>query len=166
MRLTVLAPFSGRVRASEQLHPERWVSPEMPLLTLVEPAALKVNGLVDERNLRALEVGQSGVFLPDRGDGSRLGVELIAVDIGAVFALPYPELASVYGGHVPVRTTGDGRHVPEGAYYRVAFSVTNAKANWGQIREPGMVVVTGTRRSWVWLHLKQVMAALVRESGF
>lgn len=166
MRLTVLAPFSGRVRASEQLHPERWVSPEMPLLTLVEPAALKVNGLVDERNLRALEVGQSGVFLPDRGDGSRLGVELIAVDIGAVFALPYPELASVYAGHVPVRTTGDGRHVPEGAYYRVAFSVTNAKANWGQIREPGMVVVTGTRRSWVWLHLKQVMAVLVRESGF
>ncbi len=165
-RLTVIAPFSGRIRGSEQLHAGRWVNPAMPLMTIVEPAALKITGLVDERNLQALEPGQRGIFIADRGDSPYIAVTLDEIDVGAVFALPYPELGSSFGGHVPVRAGADSRLIPEGAYYPASFSASEAIPGDLQMREPGVVIVEGNRRSWLWLQLQRAIAVLVREAGF
>lgn len=165
-RLTVRAPFAGRIRGSEQLHAGRWINPALPLMTVVESSTLKVTGLVDERGLRALEIGQTGGFIADRGDGPRIAVRLDDIDIGTVFTLPYPELGSIHGGHVPVRNIADGRLVPEGAHYPVSFSTESIEPGNVQLREPGMVTVEGARRSWLWQQVQRVIAVLVREAGF
>ena len=165
-RLTVVAPFTGQIRGSEQLHAGRWINPAMPLMTLVEPASLKIVGLADERSLRSLDAGQTGSFVADRGDGPRLAVRLDRIDIGAVFALPYPELGSGYGGHIPVRKVADTRFVPEGAHYAVAFSTDDGEAGSLQFREPGMVNIAGMRSSWLWQQVERGISVLVREAGF
>jgi len=165
-RLTLAAPFAGRVRGSEQLHPGRWVNPSMPLMTVVDASSLKFSGLADEQSLKVLAVGQHGVFIAERADGPQVPLTLEAIDVGAVFELPYPELGSLYGGHLPVRTVSGSRLIPEGAHYRVSFSASEAKPGAGEIREPGVVVVRGTRRSWLLMQMRRIMAALVRESGF
>lgn len=165
-RLTVVAPFAGHVRSSEWLHAGRWVNPAMPLMTVVDPSALKLMGMADEQSLKVLEVGQQGVFIADRVDGPHLPVRLDAIDISAVFELPFPELGSRYGGHLPVRSVGDARLIPEGAQYRLSFSTEKRDAGAGQMREPGMIVVQGARRSWLLSVLQHTMAVLVREAGF
>lgn len=164
-RLTVVAPFAGHVRSSEWLHEGRWVNPAMPLMTVVDPSALKVVGMAEEQSLKVLENGQQGVFIADRVDGPRLPVRLDAIDISAVFELPFPELGSRYGGHLPVRSVGESRLVPEGAHYRLSFSTEAHEAGAGQMREPGMIVVQGARRSWLVSALRHTMAVLVREAG-
>lgn len=165
-RLAILAPFSGRVRGSEQLPAGRWVHPEMPLMTVVAPAKVKVMGFVEERLMQALEAGQEGIFMADRSDGPRLPVSLVAIDLGAVFSLPFPELGSVHGGQIPVRVAGDMHLIPQGAYYPVSFSVMQSTDTVLHTREPGIVTVEGTRRSWLWSQINRGMAVLVREAGF
>lgn len=165
-RLTVTAPFSGQIRGREQLHAGRWIHPSMPLMTLVAPNSLKITGLADEPSLRSLAVGQTGVFIASRGDGPRLDVRLDGIDIGAVYALPYPELASTHGGQVPVRRVAETRLVPEGARYPVTFSTNDRATNHLQLREPGIVTIAGERRSWLGLQVQRAIAILVREAGF
>lgn len=164
-RLTVVAPFAGHVRSSEWLHEGRWVNPAMPLMSVVDPSALKLMGLAEEQNLKVLEPGQQGVFIADRADGPSLPVRLDAIDISAVFELPFPELGSRYGGHLPVRSVGESQLIPEGAHYRLSFSTDAHEAGAGQMREPGMIVVQGARRSWLLSALRHTMAVLVREAG-
>jgi len=164
-RLTVVAPFAGYVRSSEWLHEGRWVNPAMPLMSVVDPSALKLMGLAEEQNLKVLEPGQQGVFIADRADGPSLPVRLDAIDISAVFELPFPELGSRYGGHLPVRSVGESQLIPEGAHYRLSFSTEAHEAGAGQMREPGMIVVQGARRSWLLSALRHMMAVLVREAG-
>jgi putative peptide zinc metalloprotease protein len=165
VRLTVVAPFAGRVRSGESLHKGRWVNPAMPLMSVVDPSALKLMGMTGEQSLKVLEPGQEGVYIADRTDGPRLPVRLDAIDISAAIELPFPELGSRYGGHLPVRSVGEARLVPDGAYYRVNFSTHEIDANAGQMREPGVIVVQGARRSWLLSALRQMMAVLVREAG-
>ena len=165
-RLTVIAPFSGQIRNSEQLHDGRWVNPAMPLMTVVEGASLKLTGLSDENSLNLLEIGQTGTFIADRGDGPRLAARIIDIDISAAFSLPYPELGSAHGGHVAVRKVADTRLIPEGAHYPVAFSVDNSMSGKLPQREPGIITVEGKRRSWLWQQIRHGIAVLVREAGF
>ena len=88
------------------------------------------------------------------------------IDIGAVYALPYPELASTHGGQVPVRRVAETRLVPEGARYPVTFSTNDRATNHLQLREPGIVTIAGERRSWLGLQVQRAIAILVREAGF
>lgn len=165
-RLTVKAPFAGVVGNMERLHAGRWVNPAMPLVTVMDATSMRVGGLVAESSLDSLESGQKGGFLSDQGDGERLTVVLDQIDLGASHLLPYPELASVHGGRIAVRTGQDSRLTPEGAHYHVSFLVSDASSGHVALRESGVVVVEGKRRSWLWTQFKRVAAILVRESGF
>lgn len=165
-RLKLVAPFDGAVRDLETLHAGRWVNASMPLVTVVNSSGSKLRGLLSADSLDAVRPGQTGLFIPDRAGGTRLPVTVSGIDIGAVVEMPYPELASTYGGHVAVRTGPNRNLIPEGAQFNVSFAVDPSVLDGAALREAGVIVVNGTQRSWMWTQFQRVVAILIRESGF
>ncbi|WP_445400284.1 HlyD family efflux transporter periplasmic adaptor subunit [Zobellella sp. An-6] len=166
-RLQVRAPFAGRVTQIERLHPGVWVAADMPLLSLADPARLRVEGYLGEQYLDLVGQGSRGVFIADRPGGAALPVVIREVDMGAVFALPYGELGSEYGGRIAVRRIGEDRLVPEAGLYRVAMILDNGVTTvTTDARLPGVVTIEGAPRSWLWYQLRRMLAILIRESGF
>ncbi|WP_344953225.1 HlyD family efflux transporter periplasmic adaptor subunit [Zobellella aerophila] len=165
-RLQVRAPFAGRVTRIERLHPGVWVGTDMPLLSVVDPTRVHVEGYIGEQYLDLVGAGSKGVFIADRPGAAALAVEIRDVDIGAVFALPYGELGSEYGGNIAVRRIAEDRLVPEEGRYRVAMVLDAPIAAGIDARLPGLVKVEGEPRSWLWYQLRRMLAILVRESGF
>lgn len=165
-RLTLTAPFAGEIRAKEWLHPGRWVSGTLPLLTLVEPSSVRVVGLASGQDLEALNNGQSGALISDRGDRSKLAVKVENIGISAVLALPFDELGSAQGGPIAARVGANEQLIPDRAYYRTEFSVLTPNIPGNLSREPGVVVVEGVPRCWLWLQVKRIAAILIRETGF
>lgn len=165
--LSVRAPFTGRVVAREQLSPGQWIGQDQPLLTVVEPATLIIEGLVHERDLNLLAVGQEAVFIAQSGDQVSRQASLLGIDISAVALLPYPELGSEVGGPIAVRYQNQ-RYLPEAAYYRIQAQPNDALAELAnlQVRQPGMLIVQGVSRSALLYQLQRVFALFIRESGF
>ncbi|WP_298719098.1 biotin/lipoyl-binding protein [uncultured Oceanisphaera sp.] len=166
-RLQLRAPFTGRITQVESLHPGVWVGTEMPLLSVVEPTRFDVEGYIGEQYLDLIGPGSLGVFIADRPGMAALPVQVSDVDIGAVFALPYGELSSEYGGPIAVRRVTDDRLVPEEGHYRVSMILDDISSLGDtDARLPGVVRVEGESRSWLWYQLRRVLAILIRESGF
>ncbi len=166
-RLQLRAPFTGRITHIEQLHPGVWVGTEMPLLSMVEPTRFHVEGYIGEQYLDLVGAGSQGVFIADRPEMVALPVQIRDVDIGAVFALPYGELSSEYGGPIAVRRVDNDRLVPEEGHYRVSMTLDDISPVDGpDARLPGVVRVEGEPRSWLWYQLRRMLAILIRESGF
>ncbi|OIN07056.1 HlyD family efflux transporter periplasmic adaptor subunit [Oceanisphaera psychrotolerans] len=166
-RLQLRAPFTGRITQIEPLHPGVWVSTEMSLLSVVEPTRFHVEGYIGEQYLDLVGAGSKGVFIADRPGMAALPVTVRDVDIGAVFALPYGELSSEYGGPIAVRRVVEDRLVPEEGHYRVSMTLDDIKPVGGaDARLPGVVRLEGEPRSWLWYQLRRMLAILIRESGF
>lgn len=165
-RMQLLAPFDGELKDMETLQPGRWVNTSMPLATVVHSPTLKVRGLLDAAGLDAVLPGQRGLFIPDRANGERLPVTVSGIDVGAVIDMPFPELASVYGGHIAVRSGANQSLTPEAALFSVSFAADAPVLQAAPLRESGVIVVEGVRRSWAWSQLERVIAILIRESGF
>ncbi|WP_246589581.1 HlyD family efflux transporter periplasmic adaptor subunit [Marinobacterium ramblicola] len=165
-KLIVRAPFSGVVGAMETLSNNQWVGRDQPLLTLVDVGQMFVDGLVNERHLKLLESGQSGVFIATGGEYPALSVRLKQIDISAIPALPYPELGSEAGGPIAVRRQ-DERLIPEAAHYRIQLMPESQEfVLQQQTRQAGMVVIEGKPRSALLHQLQRVAALFIRESGF
>ena len=164
--LTLRAPIAGIVRdRADSLTVGRWIDQKVPIAYLVDERQVEIEGFVPVDELAYVEVGQPARFVPL--DLTRPSVEARVTQIAEVdeheFMVPY--LASVYGGDVPVRKDDKGRLKPEVSVYRVRLSLDDAMAHPDQIL-PGHVQIEGqpssiAKRAW-----DQVVATLVRESGF
>lgn len=166
-RLTIRAPFDGRITQMAQWHPGVWVGADTALLAVTDTTRLQLKGYLDERYLHLIGPGSKGVFVADRPGVNALPVEVNEVDIGAIFSLPEGELSSEYGGPIAVRRVEEGRLVPEQGRYRISMTLTGAGDEAGRnTRLPGLVRLEGERRSWLWQQGRRVMAVLIRESGF
>ncbi|WP_107851573.1 efflux RND transporter periplasmic adaptor subunit [Oceanimonas marisflavi] len=166
-RLTIHAPFAGRVTRLPRWHAGVWVGDDMPLLSLADPENLKLEGYVGEQYLHLIGAGSQGSFIADRPGMAALPVRVREVDISAVPVLPYAELGSEYGGPIAVRATTEERLVPEEGLYRVSLSLEEGAGEPGaNARLPGVASVEGESRSWLWHQLRRVLAVLIRESGF
>jgi len=164
-RMQLRAPFDAVATRVDNLQVGTWVHEEQVLVQLVAPGAFRVDGFVSEQDLPLLATGQRGRFVADRSGLKLEELLLEAVDIGAVYSLPFPELATQYGGSVAVRAQSDGALLPEAAHYRVSFAVAQPR-NIPLQRVPGVVLVEAQSRSWVWHQLQLLAALLIRESGF
>ncbi len=165
LQLTVRAPFAGRVSDRENLSVGQWVGDDQPLLRLVDPEQLKVEGLIHEQDLNLLMSGQQGRFIANSGDRETLQVSVERIDISAVPVLPYAELSSEAGGPVAVRRLHE-QMIPEAAYYRAEFTLVESANDWSMRRQPGVVVVDAEPRSWLLHQLRRMIAVLIREAGF
>lgn len=165
-RLEIRAPFTGQITRRERLHVGQWVGEHQPLLTLIDPMRMRVEGFVAEQSLHLLSVGDQGFFVRDSGQGAALGVQVEQIDVGAVGALPYPELGSESGGALAVQRVED-RLIPQTALYRVSLRLTGSEPALGEpVRQPGMLLLQGRRQSWLWFQARRVLALVIRESGF
>lgn len=167
-RLVLRAPFAGRIAKLAELRQGQWVAHSEPLVSLVTPGVWRVNALVAEEDLPRLAPGAKAVFSPAGREGEKVAVRVVSLDETAVEVLPWPALASLYGGPVAVRLLDkEGvRLRPERALYRVVLLPVEPVVGSPVWQLPGRVHVEGKPRSWMGEVGRRVAAVLVRESGF
>ncbi|KGK43282.1 peptidase M50 [Nitrincola sp. A-D6] len=165
--LAVKAAIAGSVSNMETLHSGQWVGEGQYLLTLFEPGGFKVEGFLSERSLDLVTESTTGFFISNTGQHPAIPVVIEKIDIGAVSSLAYHELGSMSGGPIAVRQSGE-RLIPETAHYRLSLRLVESADHeyLGSVREPGMLVLEGQRRSWLWPQLERLIAIMIRESGF
>lgn len=164
--MIIRAPFAGQVRYATPLPEGSWVNPEMPLFSLVDDSAFMAEGLVSEQDLTLIAPGQTGVFIADQGDISSLPVVVQGINMGAVYALPWPELGSDFAGVIATRKNDNDQLIPEEGLYRVIMSLATPPPEGLNRRVTGIVRIDGQARSPIWHSIKQGIAILRRESGF
>lgn len=110
--LVVTAPFDGIIRDfNPLLQTGRFVSVRDLLFRIVDPSSMSVTGYGGETDIQHLKTGAPARFYSE-GDARHVyTLRLGALDAANSANLPWPELASVYGGPIPAHADERG-HVP------------------------------------------------------
>lgn len=166
-QLRVAAPFSGRIADLPRgLQVGRWLSRGEPLATLVDTSRVQIEAFVTEGDPVPLPAGTEGTFYPDDLAQSPQSAVLERVETASLGVLARPQVASIYGGAVPVRVDGQGRLVPIDGLYRAVFRVKDDRAPSAIDRElRGVVKVPTAPRSWLGQGGHVLLQVLVREHG-
>jgi putative peptide zinc metalloprotease protein len=159
------APFGGEVR---DIPADLRVGDDIRRLerlgVLVSPAASVVEAYVAESDLDRVVPGAHARFIPIDGPSVPLVVSEVAGTSTQV--LEVPELASVYGGAIPVRRSGSssGPLVPDFAIYRVLL-VGAEPLPPTVMRTAGEVVIEAPARSAIVTLYRRALAVLLREAA-
>lgn len=168
-KLILIAEVSGRVVQLLRVNEGQSVVTERPFAAILGDGAYQVTAFVRERDVAYLRAESSGRFFPNYAGGKPLPLLTGSVAEAAVESVPYLELVSDYGGAIAARSTGSGHYIAETAVYPVYFLLAEpyayASESWVQ-RAPGVVTMTGEKRSWLGQQARWVWAVLIRESGF
>ena len=164
-KLLLTAPFSGTVvdLALDVMQGD-WISKGEPLMTLIDKSQVIIKGYIPEADLRLIPKNAEGIFYPEHPDTLPLSGHLIRVDQTTTQYLSEPDLASVYGGDLPVRTDQKGNLVIEGSFYRgdlspkQDFTIDHISRGYLSINTHPESLLS---RLWRTVH-----ATLIRESGF
>jgi putative peptide zinc metalloprotease protein len=161
--LQILAPFSGVVRdIPAGLQPGDDIRRLERLGVLVTGGASVVEAYVAEADLDRVAPGAHAVFIPV--DGPTVALKVAEMARVSTRALDVPELASIYGGPVPVRRKEGGALVPDGAIYRVVL-VGEAPLPGTLERVVGSVVIDAPARSVLSVVYHRAVAVLMREAS-
>lgn len=166
---TTTAPHDGTLRWHDpDLRAGDWVAAREPLATVISPGDWQVEAYLNEADLKRIAVGQRARFYPD-GKFSRFGrpveLQVSAIAHDASHQLPAPGLAVAAGGSVATREV-DGRHIPEQAVYRVAYTVQGRPdALAGQVWR-GHVVTDAQPESVLQRLGRAALAVWWREAGW
>ncbi|WP_349573321.1 biotin/lipoyl-binding protein [Azotobacter salinestris] len=164
-RLQLRAAQAGRVRdLATGLTPGRWLSPQMPLLRVVEPG-LRLRGYLAEEALWRVGPGIEGRFVADDPAQAALAVRLVEVDATGAAHLELEALASDRGGPIAVRRDEQQRAVPVQGQYGVRLALRDAFAAPAQPLR-GVVVLEGAGESPLGFLWRRIAALGIRESGF
>jgi putative peptide zinc metalloprotease protein len=164
-RLVIRAPFDGKVMELDNgLHRGRWIDTVMPLLTLVAPERAVVNAAVTEDVVAALSVGQDGFFVSEDAWAKSTPVRVAEIGSVNLHQFDSPDLASVYGGNVPVRVDASGKLIPTNSVFTVRLKIDSLGAPDRTLR--GTAVINGKPRSLAGRLFDTAVAVLIRESGF
>jgi putative peptide zinc metalloprotease protein len=142
-----------------------WVPKSFSLVTLIGEKDWIVECYVEEDDLRRLDIGNWGRFIPD-GPGVRsVGLSVISIDKDATRVLTEGSLSSIAGGEILVRPQNN-RLIPERAIYRVRLRVDGdpSKISTGYIR--GRVVMLAWPKSILGDVIRGGLAVGIREAGF
>lgn len=165
-KLNRKAPFSGVIVDSDpDLFLGEWVPKSFSLVTLIGEKDWIVECYVEEDDLRRLDIGNWGRFIPD-GPGVRsVGLSVISIDKDATRVLTEGSLSSIAGGEILVRPQNN-RLIPERAIYRVRLRVDGnpSKISTGYIR--GRVVMLAWPKSILGDVIRGGLAVGIREAGF
>jgi putative peptide zinc metalloprotease protein len=159
------APYASVLHDLDpDLRPGQWVAQRETLGRLVGNAPWQVVTYVDEDNIERLSAGDRALFVADGMSGPNLRLRVASIDKTASNTLPEGELASLFGGHVPVREK-QGVLYPERAHYRVVLTVeTDERPRQHSWR--GRVSIAGTWEAPGLHYLRTALAGLRREAGF
>jgi len=164
-RLKVLAPFSGDVvMVNLDASHGDFVQRGEKLLTLVDSTRPTVRAYVFESDLMRFEAGAKARFYPDDSALQPMNMRVEGIDRASAKVLLDPPLASIYGGPVPVMQGKNGELIPQQAVYRVLLRPLKDSPIHKSMR--GKVYIEGSRKSLLARFFNQVIAVVVRESGF
>ena len=165
-RLNPKAAFAGVMAdADPDLFVGEWVPKGAQLLTLIDDTRWVVDCYVDEADLKRLDKGNWGRFIPDGPGLMGAGLSVISIDRDATRVLKEGSLSSLSGGEILVRPQ-DRKLIPEHAVYRVRLRVDGwlPGASTGYLR--GRVVILAWPKSVLGDFVRGALATLVREAGF
>jgi putative peptide zinc metalloprotease protein len=165
-KLNKKAPFSGVIADVEpDLFLGEWVPKSHLLVTLIDGKDWIVDCYVEEADLKRLDLGNWGRFIPDGPGLGGVSLTVIAVDRDATRVLSEGALSSFAGGEILVRHQNN-KLIPERAVYRVRLKVDGhpSKISTGYIR--GRVVVLAWPKSILGDAIRNGLAVLIREAGF
>lgn len=159
------APFAGTLRDLDpDLKPGQWVGKQEKLALLVGQHGQIVETYLDEDAIKAIALGDGGIFLPEGGDGPGLALSVSNIDSDASRVLLLRQLGTQAGGHVLTRDRKMQR-VPERAFYRVILKVDAPHDELSGQSWRGKVVIRGRWQAPAERYLRNVLAVLVREAG-
>jgi putative peptide zinc metalloprotease protein len=164
-RLTLTAPIKGQVSQMDPLQTGQWVSQNSPVLTLRSEQGLRVMALVPSDDLHRIEEGAQATWISDLPGSPRLELKLSRIDQTAVQNLLWPELASEFGGSVPVRKDAHQQLRPEGSWYQIELVSTSDQIAPTQ-QQAGKILIQAKRESVLGRYLRYGAATWIRESGF
>ena len=165
-KLNRKAPFSGVIADSDpDLFLGEWVPKSFSLVTLISEKDWIVDCYVEEDDLRRLDTGNWGRFIPDAPGVKGVGLSIISIDKDATRVLTEGSLSSVAGGEILVRPQNN-KLIPERAIYRVRLKVDGhpSKISTGYIR--GRVVIFAWPKSILGDAIRGGLAVFIREAGF
>lgn len=165
-RLRPVALFDGVVTDVEaDLFVGEWIPKGMNLVRVIDQGQWVVDTYVDEVDLRRIDLGYWGWFVPEAAGLSDIRLRVISIDRNAVQNLPDAALATVAGGQVTVRVQ-NGKLFPERTLYRVRLKAIglHEKMSTGHLR--GRVVVLGWPKSVMGDLASHAIATLIREASF
>ena len=164
-RERVRATHAGTVRdIATDLAPGRWIGPRQLLLRIVSPDTALIEAYVNERQVAAIQAGQSVRFFPHLPDRPVIDGEVVAVDKSPQTELSRPLLASVYGGAIDVKHGARGSLVAQDAVFRVLIKPSGALPP-AQAVIHGQVRIETQLRFVVENFVYRTLSVLIRESG-
>ncbi len=165
-KLIIRSPIKGKVKDFSELNINMWVSNTNQLLGIVHYGTGQVKGLIKEDQIDRFKENMPAVFIPNDGEHKKIRLISKSLDLSAVQNLPYISLSSIHNGPIAIRNSSSGefKYRPETAYYIADFKLTNDSKIKFEL--PGYVHVDGARYSPLIKFLKNILALLVRESGF
>lgn len=166
-RLTITAPYSGRITKVANFHNGMWIPRNKPIAVLASDTEVKIHAMIPEDLLYKISLGAQALFISSSEGMGGINMSVSSIDETAVIELPYPIMASVYGGRIPVRVLNDGEEslYPKKAYYSVVLSPKEGLLlpPW---RTDGVVHIEGDSVSWLQKVITGFGALVIRESGF
>lgn len=165
LRLEVRAPSAGTVRdLIPGLIPGRWLSPQEPLVRVIEPG-LRLRGYLAEEQLWRVAPGAQGHFIFDDPGRTAAPVRLQEVDTTGVAHIQLEALTSDHQGSIAVRRNEWREAEPTSAQYGAYLQWLNTPF---EVTQPlrGMVVLKGKSESVLGFVWRRLAALGVRESGF
>lgn len=164
-RYTPKAPFAGTLRDLDpDLQVGQWVGKQEKLALLVGQHGQIVETYLDEDVIKAIALGDSGIFLPEGGGGPGLALSVSNIDSDASRVLILRQLSTPAGGHVLTRDRKTQR-VPERAVYRVILKVDAPQDELSGQSWRGKVVIRGQWQAPASRYLRNALSVLVREAG-
>ncbi len=148
-RLRLRAAADGRVADLDRnLHPGRWLNGSELLARIVTPGRRDVQAYVEEGELRRLEIGAEGRFVPDDSSQPSYRIRLTDLARSAAERIDVEELASVNGGPIAAVEEQGGRLTPEQAVYRARFiAERTTPGDTLQQVVPGQAIISAEPRS-------------------
>ncbi len=165
-KLIIKSPINGKIKDFSELNVDMWVSNTNQLLGIVHYGTGHVKGLIKEDQIDRFKKNMPAVFIPNDGEHKKIRLISTSIDLSAVQNLPYISLSSIHNGPIAIRNSisGEFQYRPETAYYMADFKLTDESKIKFEL--PGYVHVDGARYSPLIKFLKNILALLVRESGF
>ncbi|TQE99243.1 MAG: secretion protein HylD [Spiribacter salinus] len=162
-KLSFVAPHQGTFRLNNpDIGQGEWLSKDTVIGTLVDAdRGLEVLTWIDESAVDRLAVGANATYFSQSYGGVVSG-RVVEIEGDATDALPFPSMASVFGGEILVREK-DGELIPERAVYRVVVEPDDMEVNRAIGVHYGELMIDARPASLGGRYLRKTLSILLRE---
>ena len=165
-RLELRAPFDGRLLdIDHDVQAGVWITANQAIGILIDPKTWVVDALVEQKSLELIKPGSAVRFYRRNRFEAPLSGEVIGIDSARAQVLPHPMLASDHGGRIAAIKQANGSLTPRDALYRVRIRLDTDPLMHRSV-EIGSAIIDGGRRSFLSELWTNLLALVVRESGF